>query len=118
MNLTLFMSCIGVFYLVVGYIIWKKNPEKSAALTSAGIWLVFTIGLTFTLLLPSFNNNWSYASADNLSHYHVQYPDPKHAGGVWGYTASQERGTSGGVPQVTQGRGCSERQHDQPADLA
>jgi len=86
------MTCLGVALIALGFFIWKQVPEKSAFWTSAGIWLVFTIGLIFTLLLPSFNNNWSYASADDLAHYHVQYADAKHVGGVWGYTPQQEHG--------------------------
>lgn len=84
------MTAVGLGLILLGYFIWRAKPEKSALLTSAGIWLVFTTGLVFVLLLPSFNNNWSYGSATDLEHYHVQYQDPKL--GVWGYTPEQLHG--------------------------
>jgi cbb3-type cytochrome c oxidase subunit II len=84
------MVGIGIVLIGLGYYIWKKVPERSALLTSAGIWLVFTIGLVYVLILPSFNQNWSYATAKNLEHYHVQYA--RADGTTWGYTPSQERG--------------------------
>ena len=36
-----------------------KKPERSAWLTGVGIAGTFITGLLFTLLVPSFNNNWS-----------------------------------------------------------
>src|SRR5580704_5664949 len=90
--IAIFMTCLGIGLIGLGFFIWKQVPEKSAFWTSAGIWLVFTIGLIFTLLMPSFNNNWSYATADDLAHYHVQTTsNPAHPG-VWGYTADEEHG--------------------------
>jgi cbb3-type cytochrome oxidase cytochrome c subunit len=49
--------------------------EKSAWLTGVGIWGVFFVGFLFTLLLPSFNENWSIRTAKNLDHYHLPYTD-------------------------------------------
>lgn len=62
----------------IGMVTWllyllKLKPEKSAMATGTGIGLTFTIGLLFTLLIPSFNKNWSASTADNESMYHAVY---------------------------------------------
>jgi cbb3-type cytochrome oxidase cytochrome c subunit len=50
-----------------------KSPERSAFWTGIGIWGTFTVGLIFTMLVPSFNQNWSYATAQNEARYHLPY---------------------------------------------
>src|SRR5580658_2568198 len=50
-----------------------KSPEKSAFWTGIGIWSTFTVGLIFTMLVPSFNQNWSFATAQNEARYHLPY---------------------------------------------
>ncbi|MEO7715991.1 MAG: cbb3-type cytochrome c oxidase subunit II [Capsulimonas sp.] len=54
----------------------KILPEKSAWQTGMGVALTFVVGLTFTMLLPSFNENWSLNTlnpAGDQAHYHQPY---------------------------------------------
>jgi cbb3-type cytochrome oxidase cytochrome c subunit len=60
---------------MVCWLLWliKMKPEKSAMATSIGIGLTFSIGLLFTILIPSFNQNWTDATADHLNEFHAVY---------------------------------------------
>lgn len=49
------------------------KPEKSATLTGLGILTTFTVGLVATLLLPSFNQNWSANTALDETQFHATY---------------------------------------------
>lgn len=51
----------------------KTIPEKSALLTGLGIATTFTVGFLFTMLIPSFNENWSQNTAKDAGHYHAVY---------------------------------------------
>ncbi len=51
----------------------KPAPEKSAALTAWGIACTFIVGLFFTMLIPSFNNNWSINTSEKPAEYHNVY---------------------------------------------
>ena len=51
----------------------KTIPEKSAMLTGLGIAATFIIGLLFTMLIPSFNENWSQNTAKDAGRYHAVY---------------------------------------------
>jgi len=62
----------------LGMVCWllyliKMKPEKSALATSIGIGLTFSIGLLFTILIPSFNQNWTDLTADKEPQYHATY---------------------------------------------
>ena len=63
----------GIFF--VSSLLWilSRKPEKSALWTGFGIALTFIIGLLFTLLVPSFNSNWSPNTAEDATHYHAVY---------------------------------------------
>ncbi|MGO8672153.1 MAG: cbb3-type cytochrome c oxidase subunit II [Capsulimonadaceae bacterium] len=65
---------VVLLIIAIGVIraVWGKH-EKNAILTGIGIWGTFTVGLIFTLLIPSFNENWSYATARDEAHYHLPY---------------------------------------------
>ena len=56
----LFIALVGTLLAIL-----KQVPEKSAMLTGLGILMTFVIGLTFTMLIPSFNENWSQNTAKN-----------------------------------------------------
>ena len=113
-----------LFVVLVGTLlaILRQVPEKSAILTGLGILMTFVIGLTFTMLIPSFNENWSQNTAKNPSRYHAIYTTTELAaaeaanrtpatyagdisnmpfGQVVGYTAQQERGR-----RIYQREGC------------
>ncbi len=113
-----------LFVVLVGTLlaILKQKPEKSAILTGLGILMTFVIGLTFTMLIPSFNENWSQNTAKNPIRYHAIYTTTELAaaeaanrtpatysgdisgmpfGQVVGYTAQQERGR-----RIYQREGC------------
>jgi len=64
-----------IFIVLVGILlaILRQTPEKSATLTGLGIGMTFIIGLTFTMLIPSFNENWSQNTAKDASRYHAIY---------------------------------------------
>lgn len=49
------------------------KPELSARLTGFCIFLTFAGGLVFTLLVPSFNENWSFNTSKDQEHYHKPY---------------------------------------------
>ena len=49
------------------------KPEKSAWLTALGVGTTFTVGFIFTLLIPSFNENWSANTAQHEWEYHSVY---------------------------------------------
>lgn len=49
------------------------KPELSARLTGFCIFLTFVVGLVFTLLLPSYNPNWSPNTSTDQKHFHVEY---------------------------------------------
>lgn len=49
------------------------KPEKSALFTGLGIALTFVVGLTFTMLIPSFNQNWSTNTSEQPEHFHAVY---------------------------------------------
>ncbi len=51
----------------------KTIPEKSAMLTGLGIAATFIVGLLFTMLIPSFNENWSQNTAKDAGHFHAVY---------------------------------------------
>lgn len=51
------------------------KPELSARLTGFCIFLTFVVGLTFTLLVPSYNENWSSNTSKDQEHYHLKYTD-------------------------------------------
>jgi cbb3-type cytochrome c oxidase subunit II len=51
------------------------KPEKSAQLTGLGVAATFITGLIFTLLTPSFNENWSFATSKDQEHFHLPYTD-------------------------------------------
>ena len=90
-------------------------------LTGWGIAATFVVGLIFTMLIPSFNKNWSQNTADDATHYHAVYTQseveaadkehraPKLFTGelsstdvtLVGYTAQQERGR-----RIYQREGC------------
>jgi cbb3-type cytochrome c oxidase subunit II len=65
------------------------KPELSARWTALGIFTTFFVGLFFTLLVPSFNNNWSYNTSQDQAHFHLPY------------TPTQERGR-----RIYQREGC------------
>ena len=113
-----------LFVVLVGTLlaILRQVPEKSAMLTGLGILMTFVIGLTFTMLIPSFNENWSQNTAKNPGRYHAIYTTTELAaaeaanrtpatytgdisnmpfGTVVGYTAQQERGR-----RIYQREGC------------
>ncbi len=113
-----------LFVVLVGTLlaILKQKPEKSAMLTGLGILMTFVIGLTFTMLIPSFNENWSQNTAKNPGRYHAIYSTTELAaaeaanrtpatfagdvsaqpfGQLVGYTAQQERGR-----RIWQREGC------------
>jgi cbb3-type cytochrome oxidase cytochrome c subunit len=113
-----------LFVVLVGTLlaILKQKPEKSAILTGLGILMTFVIGLTFTMLIPSFNENWSQNTAKNPGRYHAIYSTTELAaaeaanrtpatftgdlatqpnGELVGYTAQQERGR-----RIYQREGC------------
>lgn len=113
-----------LFVVLVGTLlaILRQVPEKSAMLTGLGILMTFVIGLTFTMLIPSFNENWSQNTAKNPGRYHAIYSTTELAaaeaanrtpatyagdisgmpfGQVVGYTAQQERGR-----RIYQREGC------------
>lgn len=112
----LFVVLVGILLMIL-----KQVPEKSAMLTGIGIGMTFIIGLTFTMLIPSFNENWSQNTAKDASRYHAIYlrSDVEKAdkngtvpplytgdtnvefGKLVGYTAQQERGR-----RVYQREGC------------
>ena len=112
----LFIVLVGTLLLIL-----KQVPEKSAMLTGLGIAMTFIIGLTFTMLIPSFNENWSQNTAKDASRYHAIYlaSDVEKAdkdgttpplytgdtnvpfGQLVGYTAQQQRGR-----RVYQREGC------------
>ena len=108
----------------------KTIPEKSALLTGLGIAATFLVGLLFTMLIPSFNENWSQNTAKDAGHYHAVYavadldkyeqdlkvakpgdfvaPPQQYAGDIntnseqlAGYTIQQERGR-----RIYQREGC------------
>ena len=108
----------------------KTIPEKSALLTGLGIAATFIVGLLFTMLIPSFNENWSQNTAKDAGRYHAVYavadldkyerdvkaakpgdfvaPPPQYAGSIntnseqlAGYTLQQERGR-----RIYQREGC------------
>ena len=114
----------ALFVILVGILlaILRMVPEKSAMLTGLGIMMTFVIGLTFTNLIPSFNENWSQNTAKNPGRYHAIYStaelaaaerenrDPQVFSGdvgaqpfgqLVGYTSAQERGR-----RVYQREGC------------
>ena len=67
----LFVAVVGLSMLC--WLLWliKMKPEKSATATAIGIGLTFSIGLLFTILIPSFNKNWSPNTADQEARYHA-----------------------------------------------
>jgi hypothetical protein len=114
----------ALFVILVGILLalLRMVPEKSAMLTGLGIMMTFVIGLTFTNLIPSFNENWSQNTAKNPGLYHAIYSTSELAaaerekrapatftgdvsaqpfGTLVGYTAEQERGR-----RVYQREGC------------
>ena len=113
----LFVVLVGTLLLIL-----KQKPEKSAMLTGLGILMTFVIGLTFTMLIPSFNENWSQNTAKNPERYHAIYSTTELAaaeaanrtpatftgalstqpnGELVGYTAQQQRGR-----RIYQREGC------------
>ncbi len=113
----LFFVLVGILLLVL-----RRVPEKSAMLTGLGILMTFVIGLTFTMLIPSFNENWSQNTAKNPERYHAIYSTAELAaadaqqrtpatftgdlaaqpnGELVGYTPQQERGR-----RIYQREGC------------
>jgi len=113
----LFVVLVGTLLLIL-----KQVPEKSAMLTGLGILMTFVIGLTFTMLIPSFNENWSQNTAKNPERYHAIYSTAELAaadaakrtpatftgdvagqpfGNLVGYTTQQERGR-----RIWQREGC------------
>jgi cbb3-type cytochrome c oxidase subunit II len=65
------------------------KPELSSRLTALGIFTTFFVGMIFTQILPSFNQNWSYTTSVDQAHFHVPY------------TAAQEHGR-----RIYQREGC------------
>jgi hypothetical protein len=53
--------------------LYIKKPEKSALYTGIGVACTFVFGLMFTLLLPSFNENWSPNTSEWAAAYHAVY---------------------------------------------
>ena len=51
----------------------KLIPERSALLLGLGVATTFTVGLIFTMLIPSFNENWSQNTAKDAGRYHAIY---------------------------------------------
>ena len=113
----LFVVLVGILLLII-----KQVPEKSAMLTGFGIAMTFIIGLTFTMLIPSFNENWSQNTARDAGRYHAIYTSEELAaaereqrtpqvftgdlsakdfGTVVGYTTQQQRGR-----RIYQREGC------------
>ena len=113
----LFFVLVGILLLIL-----RRVPEKSAMLTGLGILMTFVIGLTFTMLIPSFNENWSQNTAKNPERYHAIYSTAELAaadaqnrtpavftgdlsaqpvGTLVGYTPQQERGR-----RIWQREGC------------
>ena len=64
----LFVVLVGILLFIL-----RQVPEKSALLTGLGIAMTFIIGLTFTMLTPSFNENWSTNTAQDAGRYHAIY---------------------------------------------
>ncbi len=113
----LFVVLVGTLLLIL-----KQTPEKSAILTGLGILMTFVIGLTFTMLIPSFNENWSQNTAKDPGRYHAIYTTTELAaaeaasrapatftgdlaaqpnGELVGYTTQQQRGR-----RIYQREGC------------
>jgi hypothetical protein len=63
----------GVVFISTLLFILARKPEKSAIATGFGIAMTFVIGLLFTLLVPSFNSNWSTNTAENPTLFHNVY---------------------------------------------
>ena len=51
----------------------KLIPERSALLLGLGVATTFIVGLIFTMLIPSFNENWSQNTAKDAGRYHAIY---------------------------------------------
>lgn len=75
MNLIALTAIIGVLLIAFLLYVLSRKPEKSSLLTALGVALVFFIGMFFTVLIPSFNQNWSTntAMANDAGRYHVVY---------------------------------------------
>ncbi len=50
-----------------------QKPEKSTLWTGLGVALTFVVGLTFTMLIPSFNQNWSTNTSEHPELFHNVY---------------------------------------------
>ncbi len=70
----------GVVFISTLLIILARKPEKSAIATGFGIAMTFVIGLLFTLLVPSFNQNWSTNTAEDPTLFHNVYDKTKFTG--------------------------------------
>ena len=73
MNATIGIPLLAI--ILVGTLLYviRRVPEKSATLTAVGIGMTFIIGMTFVLLVPSFNSNWSVNTGEKLALYHAVY---------------------------------------------
>lgn len=69
-------ALVGILFVGSLLLVLKRAPEKSAPLLGIGIALTFVTGLLFTMLVPSFNENWSSNTAVDPTHFHAVYaPD-------------------------------------------
>ena len=66
---------VGLCLIGFLFFVLSRKPEKSSLLTALGVALVFFIGMFFTVMIPSFNQNWSIntAMANEAARYHVVY---------------------------------------------
>ena len=67
------LGLLAVILVAILLYVIRRLPEKSATLTAVGIGMTFIIGMTFTMLVPSFNSNWSVNTGQNLALYHAVY---------------------------------------------
>ena len=75
----LFVVLVGILLFIL-----RQVPERSALLTGLGIAMTFIIGLTFVMLTPSFNENWSINTAKDAGRYHSHLHRERSAGGRCG----------------------------------
>jgi len=73
MNVYIGIPLLAIVLVGTLLYILRNVPEKSATLTSLGIGMTFIIGMVFTMLVPSFNSNWSVNTGENLARYHAVY---------------------------------------------
>ena len=73
MNAIYGLPILAIILVATLLYILRRMPEKSATLLAVGIGMTFVIGMTFTMLTPSFNSNWSVNTGQDLALYHAVY---------------------------------------------